>query len=313
MTTRDLKPQLVLCFGEAVWDVFPEEEHPGGAPLNVAYHLSRLGYRAAPVTSVGKDGPGIKLLRQMTNWGLDTSFVTQTDHRLTGMVKVDLDPSGDAIYEVKEGIAWDRIKVGLDALKRAERSAAIVFGTLALREASNRRQLAHLLVKCPEALKVYDVNLRSPYTRPEIVWGVVKNADFVKLTYAELISLLPNATNPASIEALASQFSDVTGCKNVCVTSGAEGAGLLRHTTWYWAVGRPINVKDTVGAGDAFLAGLVHGFLSHLPPQAALENACRMGEFVASRNGATPAYKVVDIQERATGYNRQEGVASTSA
>ena len=298
MPENSMQP-LILCFGEALWDVFPDDLHPGGAPLNVAYHLSWLGYRAAPVTAVGRDGLGIRLLRQMMDWGLEMSFVTQVDHRLTGLVKVILGPSGNAVYEVQEGAAWDWIELDSDQLERAKNATAIVFGTLALRGARNRTKLAGLLARCPDALKIYDVNLRPPHTRTEIVWEVAKHADVIKLTDAELMTILPNVKKVKDTEAMARQLRDETGCQSVCITSGAEGAGTLRYDAWFWAAGQPVNVNDTVGAGDAFLAGLLHGLISNLEPQTALENACRMGEFVAAREGATPPYKVADISKPA--------------
>jgi fructokinase len=62
---------------------------------------------------------------------------------------------------------------------------------------------------------------------------------------------------------------------------------------WTWESGRPVAVRDTVGAGDAFLAALlVAVFDRGLSPATALKRACRLGEFVASRDGATPAYRI---------------------
>lgn len=311
---RNSPETLVLCFGEALWDVFTGEMHPGGAPLNVAYHLSKLGYRVAPVSAIGKDALGIRLLHQMQEWGLDTSLVTQVDHRLTGLVKVTLKQNGDAIYEIQPRAAWDCVTLIPEQLEIAEDSAAIVFGTLALRGYRNRRQLANLLARCPNALKIYDVNLRPPHTRIETVWEIAKYANAIKLTADELETLMPDTKRLEDLEGMAARFSEFTSCDTICVTAGASGAGLLYRDAWYWAAGRPVQVIDTVGAGDSFLAGLVHGFLSHSPPQNALENACRLGEFVATREGPTPGYDISNLEILSNGKPRQhEGLTSFSA
>jgi fructokinase len=295
MSSDSKSAQLILCFGEALWDVMPGGMHPGGAPLNVAYHLSKLGYRAAPVTAVCDDTLGVRLLRQIEEWGLDTRFVTQIDDRSTGIVKVDVDNRGNARYEIEEKAAWAHIRVEGEQLELAQSATAIVFGTLALRGVNNKSQLSRLLLQCPKALMIYDVNLRRPYTQTETVWEVARKADVIKLTDHELRILLSAAKSSNIIEAMARGFSDMTGCHRVAVTAGAGGAGLLYRNTWYWAAGHNTKVKDTVGAGDAFLAGLIDGLLSSLPPKQVLENACRLGEYVVSRDGATPAYEISEV------------------
>ena len=56
-------------------------------------------------------------------------------------------------------------------------------------------------------------------------------------------------------------------------------------------------IKDTVGAGDSFMAGLMVGLTRGTDTQKALENACRVGAFVASHDGATPVLPPEIIQE----------------
>lgn len=78
----------------------------------------------------------------------------------------------------------------------------------------------------------------------------------------------------------------------VCITAGGEGAGLLDQERWFWEPAVPVAVRDTVGAGDAFLAALIAARTRGLEPREALTRACRLGEFVASCDGATPDYDV---------------------
>jgi len=89
------------------------------------------------------------------------------------------------------------------------------------------------------------------------------------------------------------RFAGDNAITRVCVTAGARGAGLWWDGDWFWEDAQPVAVRDTVGAGDAFLGALLGAlFVRHASPAAALAQACRMGEFVASRDGATPAYRL---------------------
>ena len=76
-----------------------------------------------------------------------------------------------------------------------------------------------------------------------------------------------------------------------------HGAVLYHHGDWFYNSGYRIEVKDTVGAGDSFLATLVLGLLQGDSLQSTLNDACGMGALVASSKGANPS---ITIQELAT-------------
>ena len=100
----------VLCFGEVLWDCLPRGLFPGGAPINVAYHLQKLGLTAYPVTAVGSDFLGQELVRRLEQWGLDSRFVTVLTDKQTGVVRAHIQPDGSAKYEIVEDVAWDWIE-----------------------------------------------------------------------------------------------------------------------------------------------------------------------------------------------------------
>ena len=135
----------VLCVGETLWDVLPTGEFLGGAPLNVAAHLVRLGTPAALVSRVGIDLRGHLALERMHELHLDTSYV-QTDAQLpTGEARAMLDATGSASYDFLEPAAWDCIDAGEDVLDAARRSRAVVFGTLAQRAPASRSAIDRIL------------------------------------------------------------------------------------------------------------------------------------------------------------------------
>lgn len=280
----------ILCFGEVLWDCLPEGLFLGGAPINVAYHLHRLGSHAVPVTAVGNDFLGDEIVRRLRAWKIPIESVYRHPGRPTGAVIVALDGAGQAGYTFLDNVAWDEIELSSVALESAEDAAAVIYGSLAQRSPHNRRQLARLLERGRSAMKVFDVNLRPPFDAPEIVWPLTRGADLIKLNNEELQRLLGRRLELADFESAARSFAQKTGCARICVTAGSHGAGLLDQDAWLWAPAKPVPVADTVGAGDAFLAALVHGLTSKQRPESSLGRACRLAEFVASRRGATPAY-----------------------
>lgn len=285
-------PPSVVCFGEALWDILPRGIFLGGAPLNVAYHLSQLDVRAIPVSAVGRDFLGDEALQRVTDWRVTTEFVARRRRRPTGTVRVKLSADGVARYDIARRVAWDRIEASR-GLRRMPAPAAIVYGTLALRESSNRITLMDLLAKWPRTLRVLDLNLRVPFDHGVGVKFALSHAQLVKLNDEELARVTgkPVATQ-SQLQAATRHFAERHRATRVCVTAGARGAALLWSQDWFWEPGRAVAVRDTVGAGDAFLAALLAAVLKrNESPASALKSACRLGEFVASRDGATPPYE----------------------
>jgi fructokinase len=284
----------ILCFGEILWDSLPAGLFPGGAPFNVAYHLHNLGADARIVSAVGRDKLGDEVLRRIKGWGLSAELVAINNGLPTGTVIAEIGDAGDAHYTITTSVAWDQILVGEDAVRAAFTSRALVHGSLALRSTLNCASLDRLCAVMPaDAWRVFDVNLRPPHDDLDLVRARAGGASLLKLNDAEAVRL--TGRNPGdpdgNEEAMARELAAAHGCARVCITCGSRGAGLLHDGVWHWEPGRAIEVVDTVGSGDAFLARLLSTLLAgNRPPAECLASACRHGEWVASQSGATPAY-----------------------
>lgn len=284
----------ILCFGEILWDFLPEGLFPGGAPFNVAYHLHRHGADVRLLSGIGRDLLGDELLRRLRHWGINTDTIERHQGLPTGYVVATLSERGDASYDIATSVAWDQILIGEDAVRAAMGADGLIFGSLAQRSSFNRAALERLFAVLPtEAWRVFDVNLRPPHDDLELVRELAAATTLLKLNAEEAARLVTGESReiPGEEEAHARALAASTHCPIVCVTAGQRGAGLLRQDTWHWEQGREVEVADTVGAGDAFLAALV----THLKPgvlsdRECLERASRIGEWVASQRGATPAY-----------------------
>ena len=282
----------VICFGEALWDVLSSMRSVGGAPLNVAYHLKKLGVRAWPMSGVGNDLLGEELRSQIEEWGLPSDLICSVADRETGRSLVTV-LEGEPNFEVLKDVAWDYIDVPENWPVECQPAEALVFGSLAQRSARNRAVLDAMFVAMPNALKVLDVNLRDAFEDYEQIWALARSADLVKLNDEEMQALMQTTATRANAEDCARRFQRQAGCDTVCMTMGAQGAGLLRCDEWHWVDAVPVKVRDTVGAGDSFLAGLIYGLLiTQEDATATLRRSATLASFVASSDGATPDYDI---------------------
>jgi fructokinase len=281
----------ILCFGEILWDLLPHGDFAGGAPFNVACHLRQLGVPAVMVSAVGADERGEELRRRAAARGLGTEEIARRAEWPTGTVTAEIGPAGDARYTIHENVAWDHIPVTATIEAAARRARGLVWGSLALRSAENERALERLLDALPDnAWRVFDVNLRPPFDDLARVRRLARLANLLKLNTDEAGRIAgAEGERPGAEEADARALAVETGVPLVCVTAGARGAGLLRGSRWVWEAARPVTVVDTVGAGDAFLAGLLAGLLrGGSDDRGLVAAACRRGEWVASQPGACP-------------------------
>jgi fructokinase len=294
-------------FGEILWDCLPSGRHAGGAPFNVASHIAQLGVSASLLSAVGQDSLGDEILEVAKQKGVNVEFVGRARIGLpTGTVVVTVDALGNANYELVQPTAWDEIIVSAEALEAVAKAGAFIFGSLATRSPYNLEQLDRLLaVKGP--LKFFDVNLRPPFADPKRIVQLAARADVLKLNHDEVGQIgswlrtgeaTPNPPGDADAIAKAcAALSEATNTPRICVTMGSAGATLWDRGSILSAPAPKVVVKDTVGAGDAFMAGLIVGLTRGANTQTVLETACRLGAIVASHDGATPLLPQELIQE----------------
>jgi fructokinase len=284
----------ILCVGEVLWDALPAGLFLGGAPFNVACHLHMLGEAVAFVSRVGDDVLGREVVRRLALRGMEADLVQVDPARPTGFVEVTLDADGVPSYVIVEPAAWDAIALTDALAERAEAAGVVVFGSLAQRHVPSRQTIQALAET--RALKVFDINLRPPFVDRAVVEAALHAADVVKLNDDELHQMAQwwglSAPLQATVAGLARRF----GNGAVCLTRGAHGAALWREGRWTEHPGFRVAVKDTVGAGDAFLAGLLSRLLAGQDDHEVLAFANRLGAYVASQFGATPAYQLADLE-----------------
>ncbi|RYC69392.1 MULTISPECIES: carbohydrate kinase family protein [Spirosoma] len=287
-----MKP-TVICFGEVLWDVLPTSKQPGGAPMNVAAHLRNFGLNARLISRVGTDELGRELLDFLEQKGISTQLVQTGQSHLTGVAKANVSDSSEVTYKIVMPVAWDYIRLAPGLVEVVRQSDYFIYGSLAARSHQTHVTLQTLLAVAKK--KVFDVNLRAPHYTQEVVESLLHQADMAKLNEHELIEITDWYQSETDLRPAMQQVYDRYQLETLCVTLGADGAALLDQTGFYTQSGFPVEVADTIGSGDAFLAAFLHKTIQNEPPRNKLAFACATGAYVATQQGATPSFTEATI------------------
>ncbi len=281
-----MSSKSVVCFGEVLWDLLPTGKVAGGAPMNVAFHLNNFGIPTKIISRVGVDGWGKELLDFLWEKGVPTDLIQKDAQHSTGIVNVLMEAGGHPTYEIVENVAWDFIELNSNALKAVEESNLMVFGSLAGRNERSRNTLLQLLDSA--RIKVFDINLRPPFYRQELLEALLQRADIVKMNNEELTIVanwyIKSKDEKTQLDFVKEQFQ----LKGILLTKGADGAVYLDDEGLHSRSGFPVVVEDTIGSGDSFLAGFLSRMLSGDEPRDCLAFAGATGALVATQRGATP-------------------------
>jgi fructokinase len=269
--------------------MLPAGKQIGGAPANFAYHANALGADGVVVSQVGKDDLGREIIRRLNALGLETRYVATDASHPTGRVDVRLDARGVPDYVIHEPAAWDFITADAELRDLAYQTAAVCFGTLAMRSPVSREAIRTFLRSTrPNCLRVFDINLRQAYHGEEVVRELLAISSILKLNDAEL----PVVARMLGIEGgpreVAHGLMDRYPLRLVALTRGPRGSALFTRTEASDHPGIPGPVADTVGAGDAFTAALVMGLLDGHDLDHINGFANRLAAYVCSQPGAMP-------------------------
>jgi fructokinase len=283
----------VVGLGEVLWDVFPDRKCLGGAPSNFAYITMLMGDRGIVASRVGEDALGTEALKRLSELGLDINYVQKDRESATGTVKVEVDGNGQAQFEIAHPVAWDFLEWTPGWKQLAQEADAVCYGSLAQRSEVSRATIRRFLEETlPEAVKVFDVNLRQSYYSPQVIAESMKLTNMVKLNDDELPKIMKLCGLPHQDElSSAKRLMDSYELKLVCVTRGGRGSLLMRDSEADEHPGFRVRVGDTVGAGDAFTAALIHEYLHGAGLAQMNETANIVGAWVASEAGAMPRPK----------------------
>jgi fructokinase len=261
---------VVTVIGEALVDLVPDEttgEHratPGGSPFNVAVGLARLGNRTSLMARFAEDDHGRLLRSAAVAEGIDLSRAPRAAERAS-VATATVDAAARATYEFDmEGTAdwqWSATE-----LRRLDPDTEVLhFGSLASWTPPGSARIADLVEECRARGRVlisYDPNIRPAVIGAreravELVEQSVRRAHLVKASREDATWLYPDVV----VDDVAERWRGL-GADLVVVTDGADGASAYRRTgPPLRRPARAVTVVDTIGAGDAFTAGLLTGLV----------------------------------------------------
>jgi fructokinase len=281
---------VVVGLGELIWDMLPEGKQLGGAPTNFAYISRLLGNRSSVASRVGKDEPGREAIGRLRRMGINTDYLQLDEAHPTGTVGVEIDERGEALFAMNEDSAWDYLEWTEGWKELAASADAVCYGTLGQREPQAREVIIRFLEHTRrEALRIFDVNLRHTFFTPEMLTRSLELATIVKLNHEELKTVACMLRLEAvDQQTLSRQLLDGFEIELVAITCGDKGSLLITREEAAAHPGFEVRVTDTIGAGDAFTAALVHFYLRRAPLEIISEAANRMGSWMATQAGATP-------------------------
>ncbi|QUY43304.1 carbohydrate kinase [Acaryochloris marina] len=301
----------VLCLGEVLFDCLADQPgralesvtswtpYPGGAPANVACALVKLGTSAGFIGCIGDDAPGRQLTELLQQTTVNTQGI-QTAEAPTRQVYVTRTVEGDrtfAGFGTYDTAAFADTQLQADHLPVDLFTSAdyLILGTLELaypQSAAAVRQSIHLAQQHQVQILI-DVNWRpvfwaDPDEARQIILQLLPDANYLKLAEEEALWLW-NTTNPTAI------MKRLPTVQGIIITAGAEGCAYSFQNIDGTCPGFTVEVQDTTGAGDAFVAGFIHQLLTQGHPadvqaaQAMMTYASAVGALTTTKAGAIAA------------------------
>lgn len=262
--------------------------------MNVGFHLKNLGLEVAMISRVGDDDLGREIKSFVSEKRCSTEWIQEDSKYPTGQVLADVSNKSEVKYEILQPVAWDFIEATPEAIKIASNAAVFVYGSLACRNDASKNALMTLL-ESTSAIKICDVNFRAPHFTQRLVDNLLKSADVVKMNQDELEIINSWHQIDGDLTQTAERLKNKFDLKRLIVTRGANGALLVDETGVHQSKVFKVQVKDTIGSGDSFLAGIIKNLLLQKSSEEMINYACALGALVAQHHGANPSIQEAEI------------------
>lgn len=310
----------VISFGEMLIDFVSTEsgvslidapafkKAPGGAPANVAVGLAKLGVPCGFMGKVGEDDFGHFLARTLEENEVDTSCLRFSESARTALAFVSLKADGERDFMFYRHPSADMLFEAGEVDETAIRAAKLFhFGSITLIDDPVRNATLHAAQTAREAglLISYDPNLRlslwpgADAAREGMLTGW-PYAQYIKVSREEALFL---SGKDALEEAAAELWHD--DLRVLLVTDGAKGSSYFTGASQGYVPAFDVEVVDTTGAGDGFMAGFLFRLLADpsladgpASLQEALRYANAVGALTTTRRGAIPALPGPEEVER---------------
>jgi len=281
---------VIVGLGEILWDMLPSGKALGGAPANFAYHAQELGESSIVISCVGNDELGQEIISSLEKKDMPTDFLYIDKNHPTGVVSAKINKEGKPSYLIQEEVAWDYIPDTPLLRELASKSDAVCFGTVAQRLHLSRMTIQTFLrLMEHDSIRVFDINLRQNFYTYEVIKTSLDMANVLKLNENELSVVKKILKLNGNEKKILNELSRKYSLRLIALTKGIEGSILYSEGKISKHEGYRVEMADTVGAGDAFVAALVTGLLRGYELDDLNNKANRVASYICSKHGATPS------------------------
>jgi 5-dehydro-2-deoxygluconokinase len=318
----------IVCIGRSSIDLYSDDigrpfekinsfsAYVGGCPTNISVGTCRLGLRSALLTGIGNDPVGDFILNFLENEGVETTFVATKEGRRSSAVILGIEPPDKfPLVYYRENCADINIDINdINQIPFDKCKAIIVSGTGLGKEPSRSATLYAIEKASIEGIKVlldvdyrpdqwtnmqtFGVTIRSALKHVDIVIGTSEEIKAAaqtgeaqaKVEHSQVSNYQVEADQGQAVKSILSQGPNI-----LILKSGADGSYIYRKGKKYeHALGFPVEVKNVLGAGDAFASGFIYGLINgwDLYQCARLGNAC--GAILVTRHGCANFMPTMD-------------------
>ena len=285
----------VTAIGEILFDIYPTSKKLGGAPINFLYHVFKLTGQGNMVSRIGKDILGSNIFEFLKNKSISVEFIQEDHLHPTGVASVSLNEKSEPTFTIDEERAYDFIE-RTELLEKLinEETDCLYFGTLAQRSEVSRKTIQSLFGK---NIKYFcDLNIRQKFYSKEIIEASLNAANIIKVSVSELKLLNDLFINEDfETEKISRKIIDDFKIDFLAVTLGGDGSLIINKDETHHYKSKPVEIIDTVGAGDAFASIYCIGTLQNWNLEKINKLANDFASELCKINGALP--KTDDVYE----------------
>jgi fructokinase len=256
----------IFTIGETIYDIIfergqPKAARPGGSMLNTAVSLGRCGMKVEMITELGEDQVGKLVLNFLRENGVSIKFIKPSVGFKTPISLAFLDENGKANYSFYIKYPESRLNLSWPIPKKGD---VVLFGAFYSLDPAVHKKITGFVKKAKQngAFIMYDPNIRKNHlgeTRKLMAY-VEENivlADIVRGSDEDFENLFGSADGDKVFEQVRE-----SGCRNLIYTRSDKGADLFSDRLKVHVPANKIQVVSTIGAGDAFNAGIIFGLVS---------------------------------------------------
>lgn len=283
----------VVGIGDVLWDCLPEGRKIGGAPANFAYYMRQFGFDSLLVSAIGNDSLGAEIIGVLNK--MDLKHCLDISEYPTGTVMIELYAKGIPSYKIIENVAYDYIPYTPELDKIARECTVACFGSMTQRNHVTRNTIRRFLQAMPqteETYKVFDINLRQNFYDEEIISESLRLCNVFKVNDEEfeVVKQMFGYEGDSDREVCRQIIAD-WNLEYLILTCGTSGSYVYTECEDSFMNTPTVEIADTVGAGDSFIAAFMSSILKGNPIHQAHELAVNVSAYVCTQFGGMCEFK----------------------